>query len=128
MSGTPMSDKSIIFEFRRNYPFEKRKTASQVIIDKYKGERIPVIVERSSQSHLPQLIKKKYLVPSDITVGKFLMEIRKQLSVSQNTAIFLFVGAGTLPPTSALMSQIYDRHKDEDNFLYFTLNDEQTFG
>ena len=34
-------------------------------------------------------------------------------------AIFIFVNE-ELPPTAALMSAIYNEHKDEDGFLYVT--------
>lgn len=84
----------------------------------------------------------RYLVPSDITVGKFVYEIRKHMKLSPEKAIFLFVN-NTLPPTGmrvafclgwyllvagALVASIYERYKDEDGFLYFTYSGENTFG
>ena len=42
-------------------------------------------------------------------------------------AIFIFVN-DTLPPTAALMSAIYQEHKDKDGFLYVTYSGENTFG
>lgn len=42
-------------------------------------------------------------------------------------AIFIFVDE-VLPPTAALMSSIYEEHKDEDGFLYITYSGENTFG
>ena len=35
---------------------------------------------------------------------------------------------GLLPPTSALMSDLYESHKGEDNFLYIVYSSENTFG
>jgi GABA(A) receptor-associated protein len=87
-----------------------------------------VIVEKAAKSDVPDIDKKKYLVPSDITVGKFVYEIRKHMKLSPEKAIFLFVGNGVLPPTAALMSQIYDRFKDEDGFLYIVYSGENSFG
>ncbi|GAA5982691.1 hypothetical protein JCM11641_002338 [Rhodosporidiobolus odoratus] len=40
---------------------------------------------------------------------------------------FIFVDE-VLPPTAAMMSMIYDEHKDEDGFLYVTYSGENTFG
>merc|ERR1711974_232364 len=91
-------------------------------------DRIPVIVEKAPKSDAPDIDKKKFLVPADITVGKFVYEIRKHMKLSPEKAIFLFVGNGVLPPTAALMSQIYDRFKDPDGFLYFHISGESTFG
>ena len=40
----------------------------------------------------------RFLVPADITVGKFVYEIRKHMKLSPEKAIFLFVN-NVLPPT-----------------------------
>ena len=56
-------------------------------------------MEKAPKSDVPDIDKKKYLVPSDITVGKFVYEIRKHMNLSPQKAIFLFVGNGVLPPT-----------------------------
>ena len=77
---------------------------------------------------MPDIDKKKYLVPADITVGKFVYEIRKHMKLSPEKAIFLFVGNGVLPPTAALVSWLYERFVDEDGFLYITYSGENSFG
>lgn len=53
--------------------------------------------------------------------------IRKRLKLAAEQAIFLFVN-GVIPPTSDLLSAIFDEHKDEDGFLYITYSTENTFG
>jgi len=61
-------------------------------------------------------------------------EIRKHMpSLKPEDSIFLFVQdkkekQDVLPPSSALMTTIYDKHKDEDGFLYITYSGENTFG
>jgi GABA(A) receptor-associated protein len=57
-----------------------------------------VIVEKAAKTDAPEIDKKKYLVPNDITVGKFVFEIRKHMTLPPEKAIFLFVN-NTLPPT-----------------------------
>jgi GABA(A) receptor-associated protein len=69
----------------------------------------------------------RYLVPADLTVGQFVYVIRKRIKLSSEKAIFIFV-KNVLPPTAAMMSSIYEEHKDEDGFLYFTYSGENTFG
>ena len=59
------------------------------------------------------------MVPADLTVGQFVYVIRKRIKLSPEKAIFIFVDE-VLPPTAALMSSIYEEHKDEDGFLYIT--------
>lgn len=57
-----------------------------------------MIVEKAPKTDAPDIDKKKYLVPNDITVGKFVFEIRKHMTLPPEKAIFLFVN-NTLPPT-----------------------------
>lgn len=90
-------------------------------------DRPQVIVEKAEKSDIPDLDKKKYLVPADLTVGQFVYVIRKRIKLSAEKAIFIFVN-NVLPPTAALMSSIYDEHKDEDGFLYIAYSGENTFG
>ena len=64
-------------------------------------------------------------MPADLTVGQFVYVIRKRIKLSPEKAIFIFVN-NVLPPTAALMSSIYDDHKDADGFLYVTYSGENT--
>ena len=54
-----------------------------------------------------------------MTVGQFCYVIRKRIKLAPEKAIFIFVNE-VLPPTAALMSSIYEEHKDDDGFLYIT--------
>ncbi|KAM7262482.1 hypothetical protein ACFE04_000165 [Oxalis oulophora] len=105
---------------------ERRQAEAGRIREKY-SDRIPVIVEKAERSDVPDIDKKKYLVPSDLTVGQFVYVVRKRIKLSAEKAIFVFV-KNTLPPTAALMSAIYEENKDEDGFLYMTYSGENTFG
>ena len=78
-----------------------------------------MICEKVEKSDIPTIDKKKYLVPSDLTVGQFCYVIRKRIKLAPEKAIFIFVNE-VLPPTAALMSSIYEEHKDDDGFLYIT--------
>ena len=112
--------------FKDEHPLEKRHAESSRIRDKY-PDRIPVIVEKADKSDIPDIDKKKYLVPSDLTVGHFSYVIRKRIKISPEKAIFMFV-KNVLPPTAALMADVYDEHRDVDGFLYMTFSGENTFG
>ncbi|KAI7757014.1 hypothetical protein M8C21_004036 [Ambrosia artemisiifolia] len=113
--------------FKLQHPPEKRRAESTRIRHKY-PDRLPVIVERAERSHIADIDKNKYLVPADLTVGQFVYVVRKMIKLSPEKAIFVFVN-NMLPPTAALMSAIYEEHKDEeDGFLYMTYSGENTFG
>eukprot|EP00164_Ancoracysta_twista_P000010 GFYU01000013.1.p1 GENE.GFYU01000013.1~~GFYU01000013.1.p1 ORF type:complete len:119 (-),score=47.64 GFYU01000013.1:228-584(-) len=112
--------------FKQEHTFEKRKQEAARIRAKY-PDRIPVICEKAENSDIPDIDKKKYLVPADLTVGQFVYVIRKRIKLSPEKAIFTFVN-NVLPPTAALMFNVYEEHKDEDGFLYITYSGENTFG
>ncbi|TAQ85149.1 hypothetical protein B7494_g6525 [Chlorociboria aeruginascens] len=109
--------------FKDEHFFDKRKAEAERIY----ADRIPVICEKVEKSDIATIDKKKYLVPADLTVGQFVYVIRKRIKLSPEKAIFIFVDE-VLPPTAALMSSIYEEHKDEDGFLYISYSGENTFG
>ncbi|KAH7842887.1 hypothetical protein Vadar_010212 [Vaccinium darrowii] len=112
--------------FKLEHPLERRQAEASRIREKY-PDRIPVIVEKAERSDIPDIDKKKYLVPADLTVGQFVYVVRKRIKLSAEKAIFIFV-KNILPPTAAMMSAIYEENKDEDGFLYMTYSGENTFG
>ncbi|KAB1199763.1 Autophagy-related protein 8d [Morella rubra] len=112
--------------FKMEHPLERRQAEAARIREKY-PDRIPVIVERAEKSDVPDIDKKKYLVPADLTVGQFVYVVRKRINLSPEKAIFIFV-KNILPPTAAMMSAIYDENKEEDGFLYMVYSGENTFG
>jgi GABA(A) receptor-associated protein len=110
-----------------SFPFtEKRKEESMRICTKFQ-DRIPVICERVEDSDIPNIDKRKYLVPSDLTIGQFVYVIRRRIQLPSEKAIFIFV-KDILPPTAALMRTIYEQYKDDDGFLYIVYSGENTFG
>ncbi|EFC46184.1 autophagy related protein ATG8 [Naegleria gruberi] len=106
--------------------FEKRQAEASRIRQRY-SDRIPVICEKADKSNFPDIDKKKYLVPADLTVAQFVYIIRKRIKIDSTTNIFIFVN-NVLPPSATLMSQLYEEQKDDDGFLYVTYNGENTFG
>jgi GABA(A) receptor-associated protein len=105
---------------------EKRSAEAKRIREKFPG-RIPVIVERAAKSDCPEIDKSKFLVPSDLTVGQFVFVVRKRLLLPPEKALFVFVGS-VLPPTGALLKEVYAQYADRDGFLYVHYSGESTFG
>ncbi|KAH7285805.1 hypothetical protein KP509_33G046800 [Ceratopteris richardii] len=112
--------------FKEEHDLATRTAEAARIRQKY-PDRVPVIVEKAPRSDIPDIDKKKYLVPSDLNIGQFVFVIRKRIKLEAEKAIFIFVN-NVLPPTGALMSSVYEEHKDEDGFLYVTYSGENTFG
>merc|ERR1711862_143569 len=110
------------WQYKEEHPFEKRRAEGEKIRRNY-PDRVPVIVEKSPKARIGDLDKKKYLFPSDLTVGQFYFLIRKRISLRPEDDLFFFVN-NVIPPTSATMGSLYQEHHEEDFFLYIAYSDE----
>ena len=111
---------------------DDRRNVSNGLLVRY-PDRIPVIVDRPTASRfgrresIPPIDKQKYLVPADLTMAKFMQEIRRHIAINSQQSLFLFVN-GFLLPNSDPIGAVYRRHRDPDGFLYVTYTTENTFG
>lgn len=114
--------------FKEIHSFNKRLDQSKRIMAKYPG-KIPIICERNPRSKdVPDIDKKKYLVPNELSIGSFMYVIHKRLKLSSDKSIYLFVNDIVIPTNSQLLSFIYSENCDEDGFLYIKYAGESTFG
>merc|ERR1719221_121849 len=122
ISGTP----------QEALPFEARLAEAKRILTKY-PDRIPVVCEKALRSNLPTIEKKKFLVPVSILCGEFKYIIHKNLSqcasmyLDSGQTIYLFVNGLSLK-SNTLMSEVYEKYRARDNFLYITYGAENTLG
>ena len=106
--------------------FDRRKEAVEIL--KAYPDRVPVIFSPcESSKYNSELTDSQFIVPKIITVGQFIFFARKRMSLSPEKAVFIFIH-GFIPPSSALMCDIYDYHRDSDYFLHITYSFENTFG
>ena len=120
------------FQFKKDNPDKsKRVLESQKIREKY-SDRIPVICEKKATDKINQIDKSKFLVPMDLTFTQFSAIIRKKIDLDKSKALNLLVMGKDNKQFSEtgdkLMSDIYEKHRDEDGFLYITYTGEITWG
>ncbi|KAF7666803.1 hypothetical protein LDENG_00089180 [Lucifuga dentata] len=113
-------------QYQRSVPLEVRRAEGERVRAKH-PDKIPIIVERAPRSRAPEVDKKKYLVPSDLTVGQLCFLIRQRVSLRPEEALFFFVN-NSLPPSSSPLSAVYEEHHEEDLFLYMTYSNESVYG
>ena len=65
-----------------------------------------MICEKADRSDIPDIDKKKYLVPADLTVGQFHYVIRKRIKLAPEKALFLFC-SNSIPPNGKTVAVIY---------------------
>jgi GABA(A) receptor-associated protein len=111
--------------FKDSYDYSQRIKESRRIMDKF-PDRIPVICDCDPSQNWT-ISHRKYLVPRDYTIGQFIYTIRKRMSLKEEEAIYIIIN-NVVPPTSALMNQVYNDHKDADGFVYVNICKESAFG
>ena len=109
-------------------PSGKNSKEADQILSRY-PDKIPVILDRITKSiQIPELDKRKYLVPCDQTMGQFLYFIRKRMQLSPDKALFMFVRNCIVCNTDSIAKVYAEYHDTEDRFLYITYGSENTFG
>ncbi|CUG86839.1 microtubule-associated protein 1a light chain, putative [Bodo saltans] len=121
-----MANKKFQSKYKAAHTFEYRKSEADKVRERH-PDRLPVICEKVENSNITDLDKNKFLVPSDLTVGQFVLVVRKRVMLEPEKAVFLFIGE-SVPPNAAQMSDLYAKYKDEDGFLYVKYSGENTFG
>lgn len=112
--------------FKEKHPFSKRQDEAFRILEEYPN-RIPVICECIGTG-VPDIDRKKYLVPGDLSMAQFLYVIRKRIKIKPEQSIYLFVGDSAMVAGYQLIGSVYEKQKDLDGFLYTTYSGENTFG
>ena len=94
------------------------------IISKY-PDKIPLIIEATNNA--PKMQKKKFLVPTNLTVGQLIFIIRKRVKLDKSESIFIFIDRSFIG-TQSLMDELYNKHKGKDGFLHVKYSLQNTFG
>lgn len=110
----------------KTFPLEKR-TAEVERLRKKNPNAVPIILAKQPDSLIPDIEKKKYLVSEELTFGHFVCTVRKRIKLKPEQAIFMYVNNELLPMTETIR-QVYNKHKDEDGFLYITYTGENVYG
>ena len=105
--------------------FEKRVKESTNMIEKF-SDRIPIIVQKKQETD-PEIDKRKFMVPRDLTYGQFTYVVRRRLNIDDKKALFTFC-EGSIPLHHDSICTVYDKHKNADGFLYVNYTFENTFG
>lgn len=112
-------------DYKQKKTFEDRKHESEIILKKYPS-KLPVIINECSED-LRDRLKRKMLIESDMNVGQYIHTLRTKFNIKPEESILFFVD-GIMPPSTMLISYLYDKYKDKDGFLYISILKENVFG
>eukprot|EP00483_Globobulimina_turgida_P002395 UN02397 len=114
------------FAFKKQHCLQERRDKATRVLSKY-SDRVPVICERDPKSCIQEMDRSKILVPKELTVAQFVKVIRKRIKLTSQQSIFLFIN-DILVVNGKMMADVYQKHKDEDGFLYVAYSAENSFG
>ena len=115
------------FKYKKEKTFEERKNEYEKVIKEHPG-KIGIICEKAPKSKIAELDKTKYLINNTFNIAAFTSMIRKKLNMEKEEALFFLVnGKKSLTGTDSI-SDIYDKYKDADGFLYIAYASEEVWG
>ncbi len=68
------------------------------------------------------------MVPKDLTAHQFSYIVRKRLKLAKEQSLWLFVNGKHAIKGDTLMTQVFEKMKDPDGFLYITYSGENVYG
>lgn len=109
-------------------PLEERIKLSQSLREDF-PKSIPTIVQRSdTETSLQQIDKRHFLVPQDMTLGNLVGIIAARLGIYSNNSLWMYASRYPLTNRSETMTEIYNRFRETDGFLYLTYKGQESFG
>ena len=79
-------------------------------------------------SKLPQLEKNKFLIPNEYLAYQFAQIIRQRLKLPKSSSLFMFIDDKVMLKADSFMTDVYFTRRNEDGFLYVTIDNEITMG
>lgn len=89
--------------------------------------KIPVYIHKTPRCTINDLDKRRYLVPSEMTIGQFFSLIRRRISVRPEQGVFFLVAGAHIPSITSTMGEVYREHS-ENYMLHITYSEESAYG
>jgi len=114
-----------------SHSLEKRIEDANKFFKNYPN-KIPTIIYPGN-AQTPDVSKHKFILPPEMTIGEFMVVLRRFLTILPDQALFLFVYNDTtdntvIPTASSTINDVYAQHKNKDMFLKISYTLESTFG
>lgn len=130
LGQTKKEKKTLFIEDFKKQSLEKRLAITESIFRKNDNLKIPIIIDLYDEPDTKDRIKlnnHKFIVSKNILVSEFIFKLRKNLNINSYESIFL-ISNNNLLNTNDLLNSVYEKNKDQDNFLYIIITIEKTFG
>lgn len=110
--------------FQDQYSLVARKDENFKIRKKY-PRSIPIIlwIDEKKDNY-----RKKYLVPSDLTMAQLMLYFRKQETIVSHEGMYIMINDQMIPRMSITLGELDTQVMSEDGFMYVSLFKESVFG
>lgn len=90
---------------------------------------VQIVMYKDPTSNLPQIDKKKYMVPMNMTLGAFIVTFRRKIKLSSYQSLFISIKDTSITPAAATpLSELFNKYHSDDGCLYLTYHSENAFG
>jgi hypothetical protein len=116
-------------EFKEKHSLEARKAEAQRIM-REKPSHYPLVVFKQAGSLLPNIEKPSILMEKSTRLLHLLSILRRGLNANTKLSLYLTAVQGatrSLLKADSLLEEVYDRHHDEDGFLYIEYGSNEAF-
>jgi GABA(A) receptor-associated protein len=108
--------------------FEERVQQANRFLSRFPNS-VPVVSIKDAKSSLPVKIHNQlFLVPKTLIASEFTVLIRKKISLPKTQAMMLFINSKVLITAEVAISELYEKYRSEDGFLYILCTDHESYG
>ena len=108
----------------RNLPLEDRRKKANKYLDQ-NPSKVPVLILNCHKGM--ELNHYKYLLPKSFTIKRLAIMIKKIVISNSDDALYFYANDKIIRYDWRL-GDIYDLHRNDDNFLYIKMTNMPTFG
>ena len=117
-----------MFKYQKENSLELRKKECKKLFDR-NPNKIPIICEKDKKCSLTQEPNKsKFLIPLYMNINQLRNVLRNKLLLSKSQSLFFLIDGKKAITDNCLISELYNKFKNEDGFLYLTYTTELIWG
>lgn len=109
------------------YPLGYRKKLSKELLELHPNH-VPIVLELHDPNGDFKMKKSKFIVPTNITLGRFSVTVRENLTLTAYSSLLFFINDNDILSPNLIISVLYNKYRHEDGFLYVKCQVESTFG
>ena len=112
----------------RDLPFETRTSKLDRLLQT-SPSKVPIIFEKHAKAKMstekPDI---KFISDRNIKLGFFIEQVRAILTLNEEDALYFSCGNSSVLSPDVVIGELYEKHKEEDGYLYIQFSEISSFG